>query len=78
MGNVFLQSQTTKSATNANNDLRQSLFHCDLIEKINYLENKLNNLDEKLYVLEGNTQANIKVMSADLHQVHQAMVSLKK
>ena len=77
MGNIFIRS-TTKSATNANNDLRQSLFHCNLIEKINYLENKLNNLDDKVFILEGNTQANIKVLSSDVHQLHQAMVSLKK
>ena len=69
MGNIFIRS-TTKSATNANT-LNRSLLHCDLIEKILYLENKL-------YVLEGNTQANIKVMSADIHNLHQAMVSLKK
>jgi len=77
MGNIFV-SQTTKSATNANTDLRQSLIHCNLIEKINYLENKLDMLDDKLFVLEGNTQANIKVLSSDVHQLHQEMVSLKK
>ena len=76
MGNIF--EATTKSATNANTKLNRSLIHCDLIEKILYLENKLDMLDDKLYVLEGNTQANIKVMSTDLHHLHQQMVSLKK
>ena len=76
MGNVFLQSKT-KSATNAN-PLRQSLLHCDLIEKILYLENKLDFLDNKLFVLEGNTQANIKVISSDVHQLHQRLIDLKK
>jgi hypothetical protein len=76
MGNIF-DSQTTKSA-NATNDLNKSIHYNNLIEKILYLENKLDFLDDKLYVLEGNIQANIKVLSSDVHHMHQQMVSLKK
>jgi hypothetical protein len=77
MGNVFVKSKN-QIGYHANNDLNRSLIHCDLIEKINYLENKLDMLDDKLFVLEGNTQANIKVLSSDVHHLHQEMVSLKK
>tara|TARA_R110000803_G_scaffold97413_1_gene165566 strand:- start:50 stop:280 length:231 start_codon:yes stop_codon:yes gene_type:complete len=76
MGNIF--EATTKSATNAKTKLNRSLIHCDLIEKILYLENKLDMLDNKLFVLEGNTQANIKVISSDVHQLHQRLIDLKK
>ena len=77
MGNVFLKART-KSATNATNSLNRSLLHSELIEKINYLENKIDMLDDKVYVLEGNTQANLKVLSSDVHQLHQRLIDLKK
>jgi len=76
MGNIFISK--TKSATNANHTLNRSLLHHDLIEKINYLENKIDMLDDKVYVLESNTQANLKVLSSDVHQLHQRLVDLKK
>ena len=77
MGNVFEKSKN-QIGYHANNDLRQSLIHCNLTEKINYLENKLDMLDNDFYVYREITQANIKVMSTDLHHLHQQMVSLKK
>ena len=76
MGNVFIKSKT-KSATNANNSLNRSLLHSELIEKINYLESKLDNLDNDFYVYREITNANIKIMSADLHDLHQRLVELK-
>jgi hypothetical protein len=75
MGNIFLKAET-KSA-NATNSLNRSLLHHDLIEKINYLENKLDNLDNDFYVYREITNANIKIMSADLHQLHQRLIDLK-
>ena len=38
-----------------------------------YIENKLNDLDGFILKLEGNTQANLKVLSADIHQIHRIM-----
>ena len=78
MGNVFV-GHKTKSANNAtNSDLNKSLLHSELIEKINYLEEKLDNLDNDFYVYREITNANIKIMSADLHQLHQRLVDFKK
>ena len=77
MGNIFLKA-TTKSATNANKSLNRSLLHSELIEKIIYLENKVDILDDKVFILEANTKANLEVMSADLHDLHQRLVELKK
>ena len=77
MGNIFLKA-TTKSATNANKSLNRSLLHSELIEKIIYLEDKLDNLDNDFYVYREITNANIKIMSADLHDLHQRLVDLKK
>ena len=78
MGNIFV-GHKTKSANNAtNSDLNKSLLHSELIEKIIYLESKIDMLDDKVYVLEGNTQANLKVLSSDVHQLHQRLVDFKK
>jgi hypothetical protein len=77
MGNIFLKA-TTKSATNANNSLNRSLLHSELIEKIIYLENKVDMLDDKVFILEQHTKANLEVMSSDIHQLHQRLVDLKK
>ena len=58
MGNIFISK--TKSATNANHTLNRSLLHHDLIEKINYLENKIDMLDDKVYVL-GQTESDLGI-----------------
>ena len=76
MGN-FLTAKT-KWATNANNKLNRSLLSEDLIEKMIYLENKLDMLDDKLFVMEQHTQANLKILSSDVHHLHQRLVDLKK
>ena len=76
MGNVFISK--TKSATNANNSLNRSLLSENLTEKIIYLQEKLDNLDNDFYVYREITNANIKIMSADLHQLHQRLVDFKK
>jgi hypothetical protein len=76
MGNIFIAK--TKKATNANNTLNRSLLSDNLTEKIIYLENKLDNLDNDFYVYREITNVNIKIMSADLHDLHQRLVDLKK
>ena len=77
MGNVFV-GHKTKSANATNSDLNKSLLSENLIEKINYLENKLDNLDNDFYVYREITNAKIKIMSADIHDLHQRLVDLKK
>ena len=76
MGNIL--KVKTKWTTNANNSLNRSLLSEDLIEKMIYLEHKVDMLDDKVFILEANTKANLKVMSSDLHQLHQRLVDLKK
>ena len=56
-----------KNQNDESNCLSRTLLHDDLHEKINYLIDKVEFLDDKIYVLEANTQANIKVLSADIH-----------
>jgi hypothetical protein len=75
MGNLI--NKIKKNKANAN-PLSKSLLHQDLIEKMIYLENKLDFLDDKLFVMEAHTQANIKILSSDVHQLHQRMIDLKK
>ncbi len=65
MGNVF---EKTKKINNK--DLYKSLIETNLNERLMYLENKIDNLDAKIWALEGNTEANLKVMSADIHTLH--------
>ena len=63
MGNIF-EKKT---------DLYKGLLEKDFNERMEYIENKLNDLDGLLLKLEGNTQANLKVLSADIHQIHRIM-----
>jgi hypothetical protein len=76
MGNIFIAK--TKKATNANNTLNRSLLSDNLTEKIIYLENKVDMLDDKVFILEQHTKANLEVMSSDIHDLHQRLVDLKK
>ena len=46
-------------------------YKTNLIEKLIYLENKFDELDAKMWSLESNTQANIKVMSKDIHSLYE-------
>ena len=75
MGNVFLKVKSKKA--NANHKLNRNLLSENLTEKIIYLEEKLDNLDNDFYVYREITNANIKIMSADLHDLHQRLVELK-
>ena len=49
------------------------MLHADINERLEYLENKLDELDGMLWKLEGNTTANFKVLSADIHRLHQQL-----
>ena len=65
MGNIFEKPRNIK-----NKDLYKSLIETNLTERLLYIENKIDNLDAKVWALEANTQANLKVMSADIHDLH--------
>ncbi len=61
MGNIFNINKVKKIN---NDDLYTSLLGCNLNEKIIKLE-------EKIYVLETNTQTNLKIISADVHLLYE-------
>tara|TARA_R110000823_G_C15583049_1_gene463286 strand:- start:252 stop:467 length:216 start_codon:yes stop_codon:yes gene_type:complete len=63
MGNIFIK----KKKNIKNEDLYKSLLYSNLGERIVYIENKLDNLDEDFYVFRGKTDANLQVMSKDIH-----------
>ena len=67
MGNVFLKKSPTYEFID--HDLRKSLLLDDLIERITQLENKVDNLDAKIWQVEANSTANLKVMSNDIHML---------
>lgn len=69
MGNIF------KTEPIKNHDLYKSLIESDIIQKLNYLENKIDELDAKIWALESKTQANIKVLSKDIHTIHHKILS---
>ena len=69
MGNIF------KTEPIKNNDLYKSLIETNIIEKLIYLENKVDNLDAAIWSLESKTQANIKVISKDIHTIHHKILS---
>jgi len=68
MGNMFLKK--TNFFNNDNKDLYSSLLHTNINERINYIEDKLDNLDNDFYVFRDNTNANIKVISKDIHLLY--------
>mgnify|MGYP003658107523 CR=1 FL=1 len=63
MGNIFIK----KKKNIKNEDLYKSLLYSNLGERIVYIENKLDNLDEDFYVFRGRTDANLQVISKDIH-----------
>ncbi len=63
MGNIFIK----KKKNIKNEDLYKSLLYSNLGERLVYIENKLDNLDEDFYVFRGKTDANLQVMSKDIH-----------
>ena len=69
MGNVFIKKSPTHEFINQ--DLNKSLLQDNLIERITYLENKLDVLDAKIWQVEAHATANIKVMSKDIHTLYE-------
>ena len=69
MGNIFIKKSPTHEFKNK--DLSKSLLHQSIIERIEYLEEKLDNLDAMIFQVEANSTANLKVISNDIHLLYQ-------
>ena len=74
MGNMFIKKSPTHEFINK--DLNRILLLDDLIERVTYLENKLDNLDAKIWKVEANSTANLKVMSNDIHLLYERFKKL--
>ena len=68
MGNIFIKKK--KVFNDKTKDLYKSLLHTNINEKISYLENKLDNLDDQFYSFRSNTNANLQVISNDIHLLY--------
>ena len=75
MGNVFLRTKNQNSKST--NSLSRSLLSENLIEQIRYLNDKLDMLDDKLFVMEAHTRANLEVISSDIHLLNKKLNNLK-
>tara|TARA_R110000824_G_scaffold82860_1_gene207933 strand:+ start:120 stop:341 length:222 start_codon:yes stop_codon:yes gene_type:complete len=69
MGNIFIKKSPTYEFINQ--DLNRSLLIDSLIERLTQIENKVDNLDAKIWQVEANSTANLKVMSNDIHLLYQ-------
>lgn len=69
MGNVFIKKSPTHEFINK--DLNKSLLLDNLIERITFIENKVDNLDAKIWQVEAHSTANLKVMSKDIHTLYE-------
>ena len=65
MGNIFIKKSPTHEFKNK--DLNKSLLRQSIIERLEYLEDKLDNLDAMIFQVEANSTANLKVISNDIH-----------
>ena len=65
MGNIFVQSKNQNSKST--NVLTRSLLSENILDQIRYLNDKLDIIDDKIWVLESHTKANLEVMSSDIH-----------
>jgi len=74
MGNIFIKKSPTHEFINK--DLNRILLLDDLIERVTYLENKLDNLDANIWKVEANSTANLKVMSNDIHLMYERFKKL--
>ena len=67
MGNSIF----TKSPTYLfNKDLTKSMLQDNIEERLLYIENKIDILDAHIWKLEGNTKANLEVISSDLNDLY--------
>ena len=62
MGNHLLRKSPT-DLINDNKDLNKSLLQQDLIERIVYLEDKIDNLDAKLWAFESKTESHFHTIN---------------
>ena len=69
MGNIFIKKSPTHEFISQ--DLNRSLLIDSLIERLTQIENKVDNLDAKIWQVEANSTANLKVMSNDIHILYQ-------
>ena len=69
MGNIFIKKSSTEEFKNK--DLNRSLLRQSILERLEYLEEKLDNLDAMIYQVEANSTANLKVISNDVHLLYQ-------
>ena len=74
MGNMFIKIKNQNSKPNS---LSRSLLSTNLEEKINYLNDKLDMLDDKIWSIESNTQTNFKLISNDLHVLNKKINEIK-
>ena len=65
MGNIFIKKSPTEQFKN------KDLIRESILERLEYLENKIDNLDALIYQLEANSTANLKVISNDIHLLYQ-------
>tara|TARA_R110001592_G_scaffold202974_3_gene452676 strand:+ start:374 stop:589 length:216 start_codon:yes stop_codon:yes gene_type:complete len=68
MGNIFIKKSPTHEFINK--DLNKSLLLDSLIERLTDIENKVDMLDAKIWQVEANSTANLKVMSNDIHLLY--------
>ena len=69
MGNIFIKKSPTYEFINQ--DLNRSLLIDSLIERLTQIENKVDNLDAKIWQVEANSTANLKVISNDIHLLYE-------
>jgi hypothetical protein len=76
MGNVFIRSKSQNSKST--NVLSRSLLSENILDQIRYLNDKLDIIDDKIWVLEAHTKANMEVMSNDIHLLNKKINEIKK
>ena len=75
MGNAFVRSKNQNSKST--NVLSRSLLSENILDQIRYLNDKLDIIDDKIFVLEQHTKANLEVMSSDIHLLNKKMNDIK-
>ena len=61
MGNIFIKKSPTHEFKNK--DLNRSLLRQSIIERLEYLEDKIDNLDAKLWAFESKTESNLHTIN---------------
>ena len=74
MGNIFIRPENKNIKSNS---LSRSLLSDNILDQIRYLNDKLDIIDDKIFVLEQHTKANLEVMSSDIHLLNKKMNEIK-